>query len=384
MNKTEIRLIIFSILLGAGLNMGHPVTPAFLDQIGISDKYFGIIFSVMAFTLLLFAPFWGNKGDNYGRRKIIAIGLCGYGVGQLVFGFGESITVIIIGRAIAGAFAGALIANNIAAYSEISNDNNRARNMALVISLATFSAALGYYIGGKVGSFTSPSNAIIIQGVYDIIVALLIFLFYPSTTTKAVERKSFIHNIKHVKDIDSHIIYFLLTVTFWTLARNNVAKFLDVFLDNRGFSTSELGTYIMLTGIIGGLTSIIVVPIIVRKFETLKMLVILLVSMIILLITTFTIKNVFISMYVTYLIYAIITSIYTSVEQTFISKNTTSNYGAILGVRESFKSIGLVTGPVIITLLFDEVTKTVFYFNAFIYTIALILLLVFIIKRIKN
>ncbi len=381
MNTREVKLIILSILLYAGLNFGHPVTPAFLDDLNISDSYFGILFSTMALALMLFSPFWGNKGDNYGRRTVLAIGVFGYGIGQLFFGYGTSVPVILFGRAVAGTFAAAIFSNNIAAFSEISNDRTRARNMAIVFSIAIFAQAIGYYIGGKLGDLTSPATTIVIQGFYDIVIAILIFIFYPSTTIKAVKRKSFIHNIKHVKDIDSQIIYFLITVTFWSLARNNVAKFLDVYLNNNGFSTSEIGSYIMITGIIGGVTSLILVPYLAKKFDLLKSLVVTLVLMIILLVVTFTIKNVVIAMYVTYLGYVILNSVYASLDQTFISKNTLSNYGTVIGVRESFKSIGLVSGPLLITLLFDQTNKYVFYFNALIYVISLGFLLIFVYRR---
>ncbi len=384
MNKREIKLIILSILLYAGLNFGHPVTPAFLDELQISDKYFGILFSTMALALMIFSPFWGNKGDNFGRRKVLAIGIFGYGVGQLFFGFGTSVYVILIGRAIAGMFAAAIFSNNIAAFSEISNDKTRARNMALVFSIAIFAQAIGYYIGGKLGSITSPSTTIVIQGFYDIAIAILIFIFYPSTTIKAQERRSFIHNIKHVKDIDNQIIFFLITVTFWSLARNNVAKFLDVYLNNNGFSTVEIGFYIMITGIIGGIVSLLLVPLIAKKFDLLKSLVTILVLMIILLVATFLITNVFIAMYVTYLSYVILNSVYASIDQTFISKNIKSNYGTVIGVRESFKSIGLVSGPLLVTLIFEKTSKSVFYFNAVVYTISLGFLLIFVYLRFKN
>lgn len=382
MNKNIIKLVIISIFIYAGLNFSHPVTPAFLDDLAISNKYFGILFSTMALALAIFSPFWGNKGDNYGRRIIIGIGVIGYGIGQLFFGFGETVQVILIGRAISGVFAAAIFSNHIAAFSEISTDKTRARNMALVISIATFAGSIGYYIGGQLGDIFNPAMAIRIQGFYDIALGILIILFYPSTTVKATNRQSFIKNLSRLKDIDNHIIYFLLTVTFWTFARNNVAKFLDVYLNNNGFSTAEIGSYVMLTGIVGGIASLIIVPLIAKYFSLVKILVTTLVLMIVLLIVSFTISNVYVALYFTFMLYVILSSIYTSVDQTFISKNTKTNFGAIVGVRESFKSFGLVSGPLVITFIFSEITTYTFYFNAFIYTISLIFLIIFVKKRI--
>lgn len=381
MNKKILLLTIISVLVYAGVNFGHPVTPAFLDDINISERYFGILFSTMAFSLTLFSPFWGNKGDNYGRKLIIAIGIIGYGVGQIIFGLGTIIEIILIGRTISGIFAAAIFSNMIASFSEISDDNNRARNMSIVMSVGVFAGSIGYFIGGVLGDLFSPSTTLVIQGIFDILLGILILFIYPNTTVKNLERKSFIANIKHLQDLDSHIIYFLFTVTFWTLARNNVSKFLDVFLDNNGFNTSQIGLYVMITGIAGGIAVLLIVPIIAKRFKLLDILVTTLTAMIILIIISFTITNVYIAMYGSFMLYIIMSSIYLTVDQTFISKNTKSNFGAIVGVRESFKSFGLVAGPLIVTLLFKDINRNVFYFNAGIFILALIFLLIFIKKR---
>ncbi|MFV0424312.1 MAG: MFS transporter [Bacilli bacterium] len=375
--KDVVILTIIGILTYAALNFGHPVTPAFLEDVNINERYFGILFSTMAFSLALFSPFWGNKGDNYGRKYIVAIGIAGYGVGQLFFGYGSTIQIILIGRMISGVFAAAIFSNIIASFSEISTNKTRARNISIITSVGMLAGSIGYFIGGKLGMVFSPSNTLIIQGYFSIFVAIIILFFYPKTATIQTERKSFIKNLSLIKTIDDNILYFMFVVLFWTFARNNVAKFFDVFLNNNGFTSEGIGTFIMITGIAGGIATLIFVPILAKRLKLLTMLKVILIFIIISLLITFTVKNNTV-LYISYLIYACLTVMYLSIEQTYISKNITSHYGSIIGVRESFKSIGLVTGPLIVTFLFNNINSNTFYFNAIIYTIALLLLLRFI------
>ncbi|MFV0499339.1 MAG: MFS transporter [Bacilli bacterium] len=382
-NRNIIILSIFGFLLYSVLNFGHPVTPAFLDNNNIDERYFGILFSSMAFSLTLFSPFWGNKGDSYGRKYIISIGIIGYGIGQLLFGYGNNILIILIGRVVSGVFAAGIFSNLIASFSEVSNDQTRSRNISIITSISMLAAAIGYYLGGKLGMIFSPSTTLIIQGYLAIIIGLSILILYPKTAVVQTRRKSFIKNLSLVKTIDEHIIYFMIVVLLWTFAKNNVSKYFDVFLNNLGFTSVEIGTFIMITGIVGALLTMIFIPYLTKKIELLKLLKFILILIIITLVLTFAIPN-RTFLFISYIVNSSLTVMYLTVEQTYISKNIKTNYGAIIGVRESFKAIGLVSGPLIVTMIFNEINSYVFYFNSLMFLLALIILSIFINIRKNN
>ncbi len=385
MKKNKIIVLsLFVMLTYSVMNFGHPVTPAFLELRAIDERYFGILFSSMAFMMALFSPFWGNKGDQYGRRKVIAIGVCGYGIGQLIFGFGYNLTMVLIGRVVSGIFAAAIFSNQIAAFSEVSTDETRARNISLITVIAIFSNSIGYFIGGRLGVLFSPAMALIIQGITALIIGLLIFIFYPETTRIEKVRKSFMENIAQLKEVDQYILYLLMSVLFWTMAKNNVSKFLDVYLNNQGFNSAEIGSYIMIIGMVSGVIAFLAVPKLTKKIKLLDIMKYSLIAMILFLLLTFMIDDTALAMVTTVLLYTLLATIYTAVEQIYISKNIRSNHGTILGLRESFRSMGLVLGPLMITVFFDKIDATVFYFNAVIYGLAYIILMVFIRKSRSN
>ncbi|MFV0379643.1 MAG: MFS transporter [Anaerorhabdus sp.] len=382
--KKIIIMVMFAVCIHTALNFGHPVTPTFLKERVIDERYFGILFSTMALMMTIFSPFWGSRGDVLGRRVLIAIGMAGYGLGQFIFGIGETIGIILVGRAISGCFAAAIFSNQIAAFSEISNQDNRSRNISLIVSVGIFANAIGYFIGGRLGVIFSATSTLMIQGIFAMTVGFMAYVFYPNTTTVQKERTSFIQNLSNLKNMDKYIIYLLFSVLFWNLARNNVAKYFDVYLNNQAFNSAQIGNYIMITGIIGGLFTLLFVPMITRKFKMLTIMVVSLTVTIVLLFMTFMINNIELAMASTYLIYTVLTTVYTSVEQTYISRSIKQSHGTVLGVRESFRAMGLVIGPLLVTAIFSKTDELVFYFNGVIYFVALLFLFVFIYKKIRK
>ena len=87
-------------------NMAHPVTPAFLQSLGMPNYMFGVAFAAMSLTNFLLCPFWGSVGDSIGRVKTIGITTFGYALGQVFFLFSSNIPMLIFARMFAGAFSG--------------------------------------------------------------------------------------------------------------------------------------------------------------------------------------------------------------------------------------------------------------------------------------
>ena len=53
-------------------NFAHPITPTFIQDLGLNDYMFGVAFASMAVTNFLFSPFWGKLSKNIGSTNIMA------------------------------------------------------------------------------------------------------------------------------------------------------------------------------------------------------------------------------------------------------------------------------------------------------------------------
>lgn len=145
-------LTVFIDLLGFGIVL--PVMPRqvapYLDALGLSPlaggAVIGILFSVFSLMQFLFSPVWGRLSDRVGRRPMLLLSLAGSVVFYAVYGFAVSAPVdpppsaamaatalglMLLARVGAG-IAGASVGTAAAVIADCTTPENRARGMALI------------------------------------------------------------------------------------------------------------------------------------------------------------------------------------------------------------------------------------------------------------
>lgn len=110
----------------------------------------GVLGSVYSFMQFIFSPVWGARSDRVGRRPVLLLTVAGNALSYLVFVFGGSFTLFLISRILGGIMGGNL-AVAIAAVSDVTSRENRAKGMGVVG--AAF--ALGFLTGPAVGGLTA-------------------------------------------------------------------------------------------------------------------------------------------------------------------------------------------------------------------------------------
>jgi MFS family permease len=113
----------------------------------------GVLGSVYSFMQFLFSPIWGARSDRVGRRPVLLLTVAGNALSYLVFIFGGSFTLFLISRVLGGIMGGNL-AVAIAAVSDVTSRENRAKGMGIVG--AAF--ALGFLTGPAIGGLTAHVN----------------------------------------------------------------------------------------------------------------------------------------------------------------------------------------------------------------------------------
>ena len=143
-------LIAVSCLDLMGSAMVFPLIPFYAQKLNISPVAIGTIFSSFFVAQLIAAPIWGRVSDRYGRRPALLIGLGCLGVGYLIFGFANSVWMLLLSRIVQGAGGGTTGVTQ-AYVSDTVRPEDRAR------ALGWLSAAtnLGTMIGPVVGSFAT-------------------------------------------------------------------------------------------------------------------------------------------------------------------------------------------------------------------------------------
>ena len=101
-NKRIIKILFLNFLTMATFNIAHPVTPTLINSLGLPTYTFGVFYSSMAIAQFIMSPIWGSISDAQGRKKILIVGMIGYGISQLGFGFSSNEVIILLFRILAG------------------------------------------------------------------------------------------------------------------------------------------------------------------------------------------------------------------------------------------------------------------------------------------
>lgn len=387
MKKHISYIIILFFIQGVLHNLGHPVTPAFVRSLGIEDYMFGVFFAAMSLGLMIGGPLWGIQSDRGKRPLLAASGLIIYSVGQVLFAYAHDETLMVVFRFIAGFGAVSSITIFTAELIRLSDVKNRAKHLAFAAASSTLGASIGYYVGGFLNQntfFVSMfrtdvyEHIFLIQAILNALFAGLALLLIQNEkpNTSLAPKTSFITGLKQITKVDASLLIFMISLVFMTLGAINLSKYIDVYFDELGYSPSDLGTFVFATGIVSLISSIFIVPLFAKMKKQLLVIGITHVIASVIVFIVFRGLNFLLLMYSVYMIYVVIKAIYTPLEQNYISKYAKENqYGSIMGLRQSFVSLGMVVGPLLGGFIYNAKPLYLFDFSAASFLVGVILLI---------
>lgn len=154
--QAAMSFILITILIDViGLGIVIPVLPRLIEQLtgnGITQAASKGSWLLFAYALMqfLFSPLIGALSDQYGRRPVLLISLFGLGIDYIFQAVSPTITLLFIGRIIAG-ISGASFTTAQAYIADISAPEKRAQNFGMVG--AAF--GIGFIIGPSIGGLCS-------------------------------------------------------------------------------------------------------------------------------------------------------------------------------------------------------------------------------------
>jgi DHA1 family multidrug resistance protein-like MFS transporter len=152
MNKQlgTIMGLLMTVFIGFGIII--PVLPAMVESNGEANFHLAMLLSLYSAVSFFMSPVWGALSDKIGRRPILLIGLCGFGVSFFIFGMsGGHLGWMYASRIIGGLFSGAVTACAVAYVADITTEENRTKCMGLV----GMAIGLGFIFGPPIGGVLS-------------------------------------------------------------------------------------------------------------------------------------------------------------------------------------------------------------------------------------
>ncbi|MCK5732038.1 MAG: MFS transporter, partial [Tenericutes bacterium] len=330
------------------------------------------------------------------KKLYIVIGLILYSIGQFGFGYSNNQYVMIFFRFLSGLGVVASITLFTSHLIEITELKERARFLAYIGAAVTLGAAIGYFLGGFIAedpvtraffNITNKKEVFLIQAVLNLVyVGFVLLLFQDKKCALPTKKKKGIFDsFKSIGKIDFRLFIFLIALAFITMGAINLNKFIDVYFNDKGFDALQLGTFKMVTGFVSLAASVILVPLFARFKKQIGFMIVLQVLSAAIVFYTFRANDFIKIVYSVYMLYILFKAVFTPLEQNYISSHAEEGeYGKIIGVRQSFISIGMVIGPLVGGFLYEKSSLLLFDATAVTFLIGGVLLVIVSILNRKN
>ncbi|MBE6130465.1 MAG: MFS transporter [Erysipelotrichaceae bacterium] len=386
--KKYILLLIAGLLVGITTNIGHPITPYYINQIELDKIIFGYFYATMSLGMLISAPIWGALGDAKGRKIVLIICLLFYGVGQLLFGVMHNQYLILAARFFSGIFCGGVLVS-LLSYMTRSKELSRfnaTRLYATFISLHLVGTSVGSFIGGALGELFNPNYHYVLfaQALMMLIFAIYVLLFmkFDDEEKQKIRSMNPLKSLGDIKLLPFSLVIFLFIIAIINISFTDVSKYLDVYFSDSGYGSLKLGTVNLIVGFVTLGVNLLVTPLIIKKFKPLISLIIFSIIGGLMLILTFSLPNLLFNIYTFYMIFIITKAIIEPVIVEYLSEHKNIQSGVLMGLRQSFISLGGIIGVLIGGIIYANSSVMLFYICAgMLFIAAIITFIIYIIKK---
>ena len=375
--KSVTNLLIIALLIQIVLNMAHPVTPVLIRKLGLPSIMFGIFFASMSLGNFFFSPIWGGLSDSKGRIKFLVLGLFGYGVSQLGFGFVTNPFIIVIFRILGGAFVTSYLTVSLAYLTDITTNENRLRVMSYYAASTTIGGALGTLLGGVLGN-TDYKVTFLWQFILATILSVVLYFLLEETIENKKEKVKIKLNLfsfsKYRTLLNRNLIVIMILIIIFFFSSTSYNSSINYYIESiLNLPPTFNGVFLSIAGIIGFLANILLTPIIGERFtKEVSFKYITLILALSMFLVGFS-QNLIV-FFGAVILFVAIASIYVPIQQNIVSTLAKENYGALMGLQNSAKAVGMVIGSLFAGAIFDFGAKLPFIASAIILFIGFIIL----------
>ena len=186
MNKNEIRaswsLATIMALRMLGLFMVLPLLSLYTNQLkGATPFLIGLSLGIYGLTQAILQIPFGMLSDHFGRKKIITIGFILFAAGSAIAALSDSITGMIIGRALQG--TGAVGSTIMATVADLTRPNQRTKAMAIAGMTIGMSFTLAMMLGPLLSNWLSVPGLFWLATGMSAVAILLLFTTVPTLTS---------------------------------------------------------------------------------------------------------------------------------------------------------------------------------------------------------
>ena len=155
------RILLASlVIVGMGFSVLFPILAPLGRELGLSEFQITSIIAASSMTVFLVAPLWGRLSDQWGRKRVMLIGLFGFTVGTVLFNSALSLGLsgmllglplfitLVVTRIMHAAVMSATMPASTAYMADITDLNTRTKGIGAAGAANNLGAILGPAVSG--------------------------------------------------------------------------------------------------------------------------------------------------------------------------------------------------------------------------------------------
>ncbi len=157
MNKNHFFLLGFIMFLTmTGYGIVLPTLPFLADHLQLTSFQMGTLITGWATAQLITAPFWGKLADSIGRKKVLIMGLFGFGIAFLLLILANSYLQLLFARIVGASLSSGTYPATFAIVADSTDPEHRNVAIAKMGALS----GLGFLCGPAVGGIFAQLGVI--------------------------------------------------------------------------------------------------------------------------------------------------------------------------------------------------------------------------------
>lgn len=350
MNKKIITLllVVFIDLIGFGIVI--PILPLLITKSGGGAILVGFIIASFSLFQFIFAPILGRFSDKYGRRPVLILSSVLNSISYFLVFLFPQIWILFIARMLAG-IGSANISVAQAYIADSSTLHERTKTLGMMGAVFGLGFVVGPLLGGVVAKQISISAAFVIPAVLSAINAVLIFFILPESN-KSLQKhiKIELFNLKVTREVmrPKNIAFLLILFLFVNFALSLIIGVFSLLGHEKfGWNEQQNGFYFGLIGISSFITQAFLIRLLLKKISEVGMiklgLVVFSVAIVLMGLSPYQWLVILMGIAGPFAVSLIMIN-----TQALISlESEAQEQGIVMGVAQSFGSLGMIFGPLI-------------------------------------
>jgi len=370
-------LVFVCVINSMGFGIIVPVLYPYGKQFGLTGETLGVLIASFSIAQFFATPVLGSLSDKWGRKPLLVISLAGTCISFLLFAEARSILMLFAARILDG-LTGGNISVAQAMISDTSTPQNRAKKFGILGSAFGFGFVIGPAIGGLLNQIGKQAPFFFAAGIALVGTLCALFLLKETNPSDKASRvnnqsnfkfKTLLTTLKRATVGTAIFTGFLLTMAQFTM----IVGFQTFSVDILKITPTQIGIFYAGFGICG-----IVMQLLVPVFTKLipKRSVILLLSTILCFAAMFLagLTSVFVPFALCICVYGLFNGLRNPMLNAIIADNISqSEQGKILGINQSYASIGQTLGPLTAGLVTVISVHSIFFLSSFYILVAFLL-----------